>query len=256
MRLRPDTVDRNTLASPLPDFADQAIELCVVGAVKVVVINVELRVWIGSSGGFESNPDILLSQDFIEYRLTHSAIFVEDLVYDIPGVNLASVTTHEGGNTVLDNVGQIGGVSDVLNPLGQLRVPDESVTTDELAVGGSVVNESVCAGERESTAGGLSGIPLERVFRRHLTHFGLEDLVDLGEGECVLIGSSAQVFAAVGTHGGVERRGCSFFDLVSLGDDRGRKGRAGDEESGEEGEQVGLHCEWSVKREEDGVLLG
>lgn len=84
-------------------------------------------------------------------------------------------------------------VVDVGDPGGHLAVPDKSVTTDELAVGLSPVDEPVSTAEVEVATGRLSGIELHGVLGGDLAEVGLGSVVDVGVGENALVAGSAPV---------------------------------------------------------------
>jgi hypothetical protein len=54
-----------------------------VGGDELVIVDVELAVWISSTGGLEGNADELLAENTGEHRVSHATILVEDLVDDI-----------------------------------------------------------------------------------------------------------------------------------------------------------------------------
>ena len=160
MALRTDAVDGNALRHPLVDVVDHTLGyLRVVGNVEVVVVDVQLGVGVGGAGGAESDADEILAEDTAEDTVSEVAVFSEDLVDDIPLENLALVLCDELGHVVLNDGGQCVAVADVLNPLGQLGVPEESVTPDELAVLLGEVDDGVGVAERERSTGGC----IERV---------------------------------------------------------------------------------------------
>jgi hypothetical protein len=63
---------------------------------------------------------------------------------------------------VLKHTGQGRLVADLADPARQLRVPEQSVTTDQLAVLGGPVNEVVSLSEVEAATAWLGSIPLEQ----------------------------------------------------------------------------------------------
>jgi hypothetical protein len=167
------------------------LELRVVRVVKVVVVDVKLRVGVSLAGSLESNADEVLAQDTGEDRVAERAVLVEDLVDHVPLQDLALVAASDVGNVVLDHRGEGGLVVDVLNPLGELRVPEEGVATHLLAILGGKVDNLIGAVEVElrmeseldfpsddttylSTVG-LSSIPLQAVLGRELTEISLDD---------------------------------------------------------------------------------
>jgi hypothetical protein len=95
------------------------------------------------------------------------------------------VKLHDGDQSVL--------VSDLGDPAGKLRVPDESVTTDELVVGRGPVDEVVGSAKLEVATRRLSGIELHRVLGGDLTKVGLCDIADVALVESAEIAGSAPV---------------------------------------------------------------
>ena len=77
------TVDGNASGDPLLDLGGQTGKLGVGGGVKVVVVDVELRVRSGLLGGVESNADEVLSKDTGEDRVAEGAVLSEDLVDNV-----------------------------------------------------------------------------------------------------------------------------------------------------------------------------
>jgi hypothetical protein len=137
-------------------------------------------------------------------------VFVEDLVDDVLGLlassrsfgericaypdeDLALVAAHDGADVSLHHGDQGVLVSDLRDPARKLRVPDKSVTTDELAVGGGPVHESIGSAELEVTTRRLSGIELHRVLGGDLTEVGLCDVADVARVESVDVAGSTPV---------------------------------------------------------------
>jgi hypothetical protein len=54
-----------------------------VGAVKVIVVDVEYRIGVRGSCGFERNSDKILSQYRRKDRITQRPIFIEDLINNV-----------------------------------------------------------------------------------------------------------------------------------------------------------------------------
>jgi hypothetical protein len=73
--------------------------------------------------------------------------------------DLAGITANDLGDVVLNNAGQGTRVADRRHPAGQLRVPDGSVSTDELVVLNSPVDKGVKTVEVEVALRGLDGVP-------------------------------------------------------------------------------------------------
>jgi hypothetical protein len=95
------------------------------------------------------------------------------------------VKLHDGDQSVL--------VLDLGDPARELRVPDESVTTDELAVGRGPVDQTVGSAELEVATRRLSGIELHRVLGGDLTEVGLCDSADVASVESADIAGGAPV---------------------------------------------------------------
>lgn len=120
-----NAVNGNAGGEPLLDVRDHAVgQLGVVGIVQVVVVDVEFGVGVSLARSLEGDAHEILAQDAIEDRVPHGAIFVEDLVHDVPLQNLALVSARDVGNVVLDHRRQRVPVVGVLHPLRQLRVPE------------------------------------------------------------------------------------------------------------------------------------
>ena len=149
MGLGTNTVDGDAGGNPLLDVRDETGGLGVGGRVEVVVVDVELGVGVGGAGGLESDADVVLTENLHEDVVAESAVLVEGLVDDVPGVDLALEVSHDLGDVVLHDVGEGSLVVDVLDPLGQLGVPNQSVTTNELAILGSKLHQVVASCEVE-----------------------------------------------------------------------------------------------------------
>lgn len=105
------------------DEVDESSELRV-RAVEVVIVDVQLGVGVSLARGLEGNGDEALAKDVGEDGGAQTTIFVEDLVHDIPGADLSSVTACNGGDVILDDGGQGGLVADGGHPGRELRMPD------------------------------------------------------------------------------------------------------------------------------------
>ena len=91
---------------------------------SLVVVDVQLGVGVGGTSSLESDADKVLTEDTVEDAVAQGTVLVEDLVDNVPGVDLALVAAHHVGDVVLENLGQGVAVVDVLDPLGKLGVPD------------------------------------------------------------------------------------------------------------------------------------
>jgi hypothetical protein len=138
------------LRNPLVDQVDHAAGLSVVGAVQVVVVDVELGIRVGGAGSAERDANEVLTEDTRENAVAEASILVEDLIDNVIVEDLALVAGHDGLDVVLNDLGEGVAVVDVLHPLRELRVPQESVATDQLAVGSGPVNNAVSVAEAEA----------------------------------------------------------------------------------------------------------
>ena len=234
MGLGTDTVDGDAGGDPLLDVGDETGGLGVGGRVQVVVVDVELGVGVGSAGGLEGDTDVVLAENLHEDVLAESTVLVEGLVDNVPGVDLALEVGHDLGDVVLHHIGELGLVGDLLDPVGELRVPDKSVATDELAVLGGEVDEVVTTVEVEVAVGGLGGIPLHAVLRGDLTEVGLDNGRSLRVAECALVSGSTEVLLALGLEESVQTVGGLSRGLVA-GSDRGLGSNRGGLDSGSGG---------------------
>lgn len=114
-----------------------------------------------------------------------------------PGVDLALVTACNRLDVVLNDLSKSIAVVDVFNPLGQLRVPEQSVTSDLEAVLLGKVDDLIGASKVELATLGLSGIPLHAVLSSDLTKVSLDDIIVLLVGEEVRVGDGAIVLFAL-----------------------------------------------------------
>jgi len=82
--LRADAVNGDSGGDPLLDVLDHAVgDLGVVGAVEVVVVDVQLGVGVGGAGGVEGDLDEVLAKHLGEDAVAERAVFVEHLVDDV-----------------------------------------------------------------------------------------------------------------------------------------------------------------------------
>lgn len=199
VRLGSNTVDWDTSSLEAVDEGDEVGELGG-GVVEVVVVEVELAVWIGLGGGTESNLNGLLTEEAVEDGVTVVSVVLEDLVGDIPVLDLALPARDEGGDVGLEDAGEGSGIVDVADPLWELGVPEESVATDVLAVLSGVVDEVVTTGKVEVAMGWLGRVPLHGVLWGEHTELSLDDVVDLADGESVLVNGGTEVVLALGSN--------------------------------------------------------
>lgn len=134
--LRADTVDGDASGDPFFDIADHALGFAVVGGVEavqpltyyshhssylfqqlrlkrargvcdsLVVIDIQFALGIRLLGRLESNADKVLAEDVVEDGAAEGAVFVEDLVDDVPVVHFAGVAAHELVDVVLHYLGE------------------------------------------------------------------------------------------------------------------------------------------------------
>ena len=81
--LAANTVNGNAGGAPLLDVLDHTLGLAVVGNIKVVIVDVELRGGISGTSSLEGNADVVLADDLHPVALPESTILVEDLVGDV-----------------------------------------------------------------------------------------------------------------------------------------------------------------------------
>jgi hypothetical protein len=160
VHLGTDAVDGDAGGAPLLDVFDHTLSLAVVGNVKVVVVDVQLAGGVGRASSLKGNADVVLADDVEPVALPEGSIFVEDLVHNVLGLlascgsfreplcthpdeDRALVAAHDGADVSLHHGDQSVLVVDLGDPAGQLRVPDECVTTDELAVALGPVDDAI-----------------------------------------------------------------------------------------------------------------
>lgn len=110
-----------------------------------------------------------------------------------------------GSDVVLDDSGQSSLVLDVGNPSRELRVPQGSMASDELAIGGGEVCHGVSAAEGESVTRRLDSVPLHGVLGSQLAKVSLDDCNLLGIVDEVWVDDVTPVLLAFGNEGCVER---------------------------------------------------
>ena len=99
-----NAVNGDACCDPFLDVGDYACgDFGVAGGVEVVVVDVELRIGVGGSGSLEGDGDKVLAENIIEDRGAHATVLVEDLVHDVPSVDLALVAGNEGCHVVLED---------------------------------------------------------------------------------------------------------------------------------------------------------
>jgi hypothetical protein len=93
-----------------------------------------------------------------------------------PGINLALVPSDELVDVIDHDSLQLSLVPDTADPVGELRVPDRSVSTDQLLVGARPVDQEVCCPKAEGSLAGLGSVPFHAVLGCNLAKVVLEDL--------------------------------------------------------------------------------
>lgn len=130
---------------PVLDFA-----VCGERDDELVIVDVELSRWIRSTRSLEGDADEVLAEDVLENGRAHGAILIEDLVHDVPVVDLALVAGYHLGDVVLQDGRQRRLVGDLRHPARELRVPAQRVATNQLAVRRRPVDEVIGGGPVEA----------------------------------------------------------------------------------------------------------
>lgn len=126
--------------------------------------DVELGLWIGLMSPSEGPLNEVLSESTGEDGVSEGTILIEDLVDNVPVEDLAPEVTGDGLDVVFGGSLELGrGEVVALNPWGQLRVPEESVTSDLLSVLLSLTDQVIGLGEVEDTLLWLDLLPLHGV---------------------------------------------------------------------------------------------
>lgn len=119
----------------------------------------------------------------------------------------ASIPTNNSGDMGPDNLSQLLRVCDRLDPARQLRMPDQSMTSDELAVVGSPVGQVISRAPVVRSLSALKRAPFHRVLAGHLAKVGLDDGGISITLQKSLVSGSAEVFFAGGDEGLMDRGG-------------------------------------------------
>ena len=93
-----------------------------------------------------------------------------------PSEALALEVASNLSDVVLNHLSELSLVGDSLDPGRELRVPDEGVATEHLAVLGSESSSLVGGVEGELATGRLESIPLHAVLGGDLAKIGVDDL--------------------------------------------------------------------------------
>lgn len=150
MGLAAYAINGNALGEPLVNlFNHTPGYFSIVGDVKVVVVDIELGSGVSCTCCAEGNAYKVLAENATEDAVAEGAILGEDLIDDVPLDDLAPIAGDHGGDVVLDDRSQGGAIVDGAYPRRQLRVPEEGVAADELAVGLGEVYNGVSVREAE-----------------------------------------------------------------------------------------------------------
>lgn len=84
--------------------------------VEVVVVDEKFCGWVGFFGSAEGDVDEFGPEEVVEDGGAPGSVVVEDLVDDIPVVDLARVTAGNVGNVALDDRCQLNGIGNRGNP--------------------------------------------------------------------------------------------------------------------------------------------
>lgn len=190
MALGADAVDGDTVCDPLADLGDHALGFAVGGGVEVVVVDVEFGGGVGLASSFEGDVDELGAEDVVEDGGAVAAILRENLVENIlyhllvlmtvfdspikrelrarlfltyPSIYLPLITTHDGLDMGDHDVLQSRPVVNGRDPAGQLGMPNRSVATDSLSVGGGPVDEVVGLAPVVGASRGLERLPFHAI---------------------------------------------------------------------------------------------
>lgn len=191
-----NTVDGDTSVLELVGKGNKVGELSA-GIVKVVVVDVQLARRVNPGSDAEGERNELLAEKAIEYRVTVGTVILENFVDNIPVEDLTLPSAHDGVDVVLHDSGEGGPVIDVLNPRGQLGVPNKGVTTNKLAVLLSPVDEVVTTSQAEAAAGSFSRLPLHAVLRGKNTELISHNLGNLADTQSVLVTSGTVITATL-----------------------------------------------------------
>lgn len=83
---------------------------------RLPVVDVELGILISSLSSSRGDAHKLLADHVINDIAAHRAVFVEDLIDDVPAEDLALISGHKGGGVVLEDASESRLVVDVANP--------------------------------------------------------------------------------------------------------------------------------------------
>lgn len=193
------------------------------GELDRVVVVVQFRIRVGSSGSSEGDGEVGLANGLVKDVVAERPVTIvaDGLVDDVPGVALALVVLDLVGDVVLEDVDEgLVGPRARRNPRWELVVPDKVVASKDLGVRLGKVGDHVTLGVRECPLRRLNGVPFLRVARCDLAEFC--GVVENGSVGCVgklrVVGGGAEVLESgchgelvelgVGTCGGGQRQSC------------------------------------------------
>lgn len=104
-----------------------------------------------------------MAQNVVPDAGSEASVLIEDLVANIPGIDLALVTAEQRVDVVLHDRGQGCLVADRRNPARQLRVPDGGVAADELVIVRGKLHRLISRCEAEGSLGRFGRVPLHTV---------------------------------------------------------------------------------------------
>lgn len=236
-----------------------------------------------------------MAQHVVEHTRSETAVLVEHLVDDVPGVHLALVARQERRDVVLHHGGECCFVADGRDPGRELAVPDGGVAADQLLVSRGEVDGLVCGAEVEVVARGLGGVPFHAaahmlasihyiqtlmldkamhvtgllwekhvpVLGRHLSKVRLDDCTSAPRVEAAWVGRCTEVLLALANYGIVDALGClTGEERLSVCNWSGCSETTGKQDDGEDklhdlGDWTGegFECRKSFRRRLQALLL-
>ena len=125
-----------------------------------------------------------------------------------PVVDLALIPGHDRGDMVLNDLSKLVSVAHIINPSGELGVPDEGMPTDGLVARGRPVDQVIGLAPVVLALAWLQRLPLHAVLRRYLPKVGLDDRRVLALLQPALVGAHAEVLLALRLEQPVHALGC------------------------------------------------
>ena len=166
MRLQADAVDRFARAFERCDKIVERPHFRTLG-LDVVVVDVELGPRVSGPGRPQRDRDIVRPHRVVPDRFAPVAVVGEGLVDDVPGVNCAFVPACLGGDMGDHEVLEFVRLKRAVDEPGrQLRMPDEGVAANLLAIGLGESDERVSRPPIERPAQRFDEAPFHLVLRR------------------------------------------------------------------------------------------